>query len=64
MTRDRMAGSWKQFTGMMREVRGRLLADEAVIRRGRRDRLLGRILRRHGLALEALRPSIRCGGRA
>jgi uncharacterized protein YjbJ (UPF0337 family) len=64
MTRDRMAGNWKQFIGMMREVWGRLLADEAIIREGRRDRLLGRILQRHGVALDALRPSIRCGGRA
>lgn len=64
MARDRMAGNWKQFTGTMREVWGRLLADEAIVRRGRWDRLSGRILQRHGVALDALRPSIRCGSRA
>ncbi|MCG7362550.1 CsbD family protein [Roseomonas sp. ACRSG] len=64
MTRDHMAGCWKQLTGMAREGWGRLLADEVIIRRGRRDRLLGRILQRHGMALDALRPSIHHGGRA
>lgn len=52
MTRDRIAGSWKQMTGMMREGWGRLMADEAAIRRGQRDRLIGRIQQRHGVTLD------------
>jgi uncharacterized protein YjbJ (UPF0337 family) len=65
MSRDHMAGNWKQFTGMVREGWGRFLADEAIIRRGQRDRLLGRILQRHGVVLHApCHSSIRCGGRA
>lgn len=65
MTRDRMAGSWQQFLGMMREGWGRLLADEAAIQTGQRERLLGRVLQRHGVALDTPRRMfLRCGGRA
>jgi hypothetical protein len=45
----------------MREIRGRLMAEEAIQRRGRLSRLLGRILQRHGVAPDALRhPPLRC----
>jgi hypothetical protein len=55
MTRDRMAGGWKRCSGAMREVRGRLMAEEAIQRRSRLSRRLGRILQRHGVAPVALR---------
>jgi uncharacterized protein YjbJ (UPF0337 family) len=52
MTRDRIAGSWKQMAGMMRESWGRLVADKAAISQGQRDRLIGRIQQRHGISLD------------
>jgi uncharacterized protein YjbJ (UPF0337 family) len=65
MTRDRIAGGWQQLAGFMRESWGRLLANKAIVRRGQRERLLGRILHRHGVALDApRRAALRCGGRA
>jgi uncharacterized protein YjbJ (UPF0337 family) len=68
MTRDRMAGSWKQLSGAMRECWGRLMADRVAIQRGQRDRLLGRIQMRHGVALDAphraAHAAAHCGSRA
>jgi len=52
MNQDRIQGRWKQLKGKLREHWGRLTDDDLDIIAGRRDQLLGRIQRRHGLAQE------------
>ncbi|MDB5368593.1 MAG: hypothetical protein JWP20_151 [Roseomonas sp.] len=62
MTRDRMAGSLKQISGMMKERWGRLVADDAATRRDQRNQLVGHIPQRHGVLRDALhRQSLRHG---
>jgi uncharacterized protein YjbJ (UPF0337 family) len=50
MNHDRIEGRWKQFKGKVKEQWGKLTDDDLDVIAGRRDQLLGRIQRRHGLA--------------
>lgn len=48
MNRDRVEGSWKQFSGKLREQWGKLTRDDLGMDAGRRDQLAGSIQVRHG----------------
>lgn len=49
---DQLAGQWKQFRGSVREAWGRLTDDDLEQVRGNRDKLVGRIQERYGIAKE------------
>lgn len=49
---DQLAGQWKQFRGNVREMWGRLTDDDLEQIKGNRDKLLGRIQERYGIARE------------
>ncbi len=59
MNRDRVEGSWKQFSGSLREQWGKLLGDESGVNAGRRDRLAGNIQVRHGDSQEEAERQVR-----
>ena len=50
MNHDRIAGSWKQIRGKVKEQWGKLTDDDLDVISGKRDQLLGRIQERHGIA--------------
>jgi uncharacterized protein YjbJ (UPF0337 family) len=49
-TWDRIAGNWKQFRGEVRKQWGKLTDDDLEQVRGERDKLVGRIQERYGVA--------------
>ena len=48
MNRDLVEGSWKQFSGKLKEQWGMLIRNESSTDAGRRDQLAGSIQVRHG----------------
>lgn len=52
MNQDRIEGRWKEIRGRVKERWGKLTDDDLDVIAGRRDQLLGRIQRRHGVARE------------
>jgi uncharacterized protein YjbJ (UPF0337 family) len=50
MNWDRIEGSWKQFTGKIRENWGKLTDDDIAVVDGKQERLIGRIQERYGVA--------------
>jgi len=54
MNRDRVEGSWKQFSGKLKERWGRLTHDESGIDAGKHDQLAGSIQVRHGNSKEEI----------
>jgi uncharacterized protein YjbJ (UPF0337 family) len=50
MNKDRMAGSWKQIKGKMKEQWGKLTDDEIDQMEGNSDQLAGKLQERYGLA--------------
>ena len=50
MNSQRIKGNWKQFKGRMRERWGKLTHHELHILRGKRDKLMGKVQERYGLA--------------
>ena len=49
-TWDKIAGNWKQFRGEVRQQWGKLTDDDLEQARGERDKLVGRIQERYGIA--------------
>lgn len=49
---DQVAGNWKQFRGEVRKQWGKLTDDDMEQIRGERDKLVGRIQERYGVAKE------------
>jgi len=49
-TWDKIAGNWKQFRGEVRQQWGKLTDDDLEQVRGERDKLVGRIQERYGIA--------------
>ena len=47
---DKIAGNWKQFRGSVRQQWGKLTDDDLEQTRGERDKLVGRIQERYGIA--------------
>ena len=52
MNQDRVQGSWLKFKGKVKEQWGKLTDDDLDVIAGKRDQLLGKIQKRHGLTLE------------
>jgi uncharacterized protein YjbJ (UPF0337 family) len=50
MNHDRIQGNWKQVKGKIKEQWGKLTDDDLDVIAGKRDQLLGRIQKRHGVA--------------
>ena len=50
MNQDRLAGEWKQFKGKVKEKWGKLTDDDLTYIDGKRDRLVGRLQGRYGIA--------------
>lgn len=49
---DQIAGNWKQFRGEVRKQWGKLTDDDMEQIRGERDKLVGKIQERYGIAQE------------
>jgi len=49
-TWDKIAGNWKQLRGSVRQQWGKLTDDDLEQARGERDKLVGRIQERYGIA--------------
>lgn len=49
---DRIAGSWKQMTGKVKEQWGKLTDDDLTMAEGNYDQLVGRIQERYGYSRE------------
>ncbi|MCF8503955.1 MAG: CsbD family protein [Caulobacter sp.] len=47
---DRAEGSWKEFTGKVKEQWGKLTDDDLTVIAGKRDQLAGKIQERYGYA--------------
>lgn len=52
MTNDKIAGKWKQLKGSAKEKWGELTEDDLDQAEGKRDKLVGRIQERYGIAKE------------
>jgi uncharacterized protein YjbJ (UPF0337 family) len=50
MTRDHIEGKWKQCSGYVIEMWGKLTHNDATIIRGKRDQLFGIIQERYGVS--------------
>jgi uncharacterized protein YjbJ (UPF0337 family) len=59
MNWDTVKGNWQQMTGTVKEQWGKLTDDDLTAIEGQRDRLLGRIQERYGLAREAAEAQLR-----
>jgi uncharacterized protein YjbJ (UPF0337 family) len=53
MNWDRIEGNWRQLKGAIKERWGKLTDDDLDVIAGRRDRFLGKLQERYGLAREA-----------
>lgn len=49
---DRVEGSWKEFTGKVKEQWGKLTDDDLTVIAGKRDQLAGKIQERYGYATD------------
>ena len=49
---DRVEGSWKEFTGKVKEQWGKLTDDDLTTIAGKRDQLAGKIQERYGYATD------------
>ena len=49
---DQIAGNWKQFRGEVRKQWGKLTDDDLEQMHGERDKLVGKIQERYGIAKE------------
>ena len=50
MNHDRIAGSWKQIRGKVKEQWGKLTDDDLMEIQGRREQLIGKIQTRYGIS--------------
>jgi uncharacterized protein YjbJ (UPF0337 family) len=52
MNFEQLEGKWKQYKGQVRENWGHLTDDDLQVIGGKRDKLIGRIQERYGIAKE------------
>ena len=52
MNWDQIAGQWKQFTGSIKQEWGKFTDDDLDYIAGTKDRLIGRLQQKYGLAQE------------
>lgn len=55
---DRVEGSWKQFTGKVKEKWGKLTDDDLDVIEGKRTELAGRLQERYGYAKDEAEKNI------
>ena len=55
---DRVAGTWKQIKGKVKEKWGNLTDDDLDVIDGRRDQLEGKIQERYGLEKDKVRRDV------
>lgn len=60
---DQIEGNWKLFKGCVKETWGKLNDDEIHQIAGRRDRFIGKLQERYGIAREDADAQIRKWGR-
>lgn len=53
MNWDQIEGNWKQFKGSAREQWGKLTDDDVDVIAGKRDKLIGKVQEKYGIAKEA-----------
>lgn len=53
MNWDQIEGNWKQFKGKVKEKWGKLTDDELETIGGKKDRLVGKLQERYGIAKDA-----------
>lgn len=53
MNRDQLEGNWRQIKGAIQERWGKLTDDDLDVIDGRRERLVGKLQERYGLAKAA-----------
>jgi uncharacterized protein YjbJ (UPF0337 family) len=53
MNKDTLKGEWTQIKGRVKEQWGKLTDDDMTMMEGRRDRLVGSIQERYGIAKDA-----------
>ena len=58
MNWDRIQGSWKQFTGQVKEQWGKLTDDEIAELNGNREQLEGKIQERYGYAKDQAKKEV------
>jgi uncharacterized protein YjbJ (UPF0337 family) len=59
MNWDEAAGKWSQFKGTVKEKWGKLTDDDLTQIDGNRDRLVGKIQERYGIAKEAAEEQVK-----
>jgi uncharacterized protein YjbJ (UPF0337 family) len=50
MNHDQLEGQWKQLKGRVKEKWGKLTDDDLTVVEGMRDRLVGKVQERYGIA--------------
>jgi uncharacterized protein YjbJ (UPF0337 family) len=50
MNWDQIEGNWKQFNGRVKETWGKLTDDDLEVISGKRDKLLGKLQEKYGIA--------------
>lgn len=50
MNWDQIAGNWKQLKGNVKQQWGKLTDDDLTVAEGSRDKLVGRVQERYGIA--------------
>jgi uncharacterized protein YjbJ (UPF0337 family) len=58
MNADLLKGQWNQLKGQVRSSWGKLTDDDVEVVEGDRDRLIGRIQERYGMAKEEARRQV------
>jgi len=59
MNWDRISGDWKQFKGQAKQSWGKLTDDDVTYIEGSRDKMVGKIQERYGIAKDEAEKQVR-----
>ena len=59
MNWDRISGDWKQFKGQVKQSWGKLTDDDVTYIEGSRDKMVGKIQERYGIAKDEAEKQVR-----
>ena len=59
MNWDRISGDWKQFKGQVKQSWGKLTDDDVTYIEGSRDKMVGKIQERYGVAKDEAEKKVR-----
>ena len=59
MNWDRISGAWKQFKGQVKQSWGKLTDDDVTYIEGSRDKMVGKIQERYGVAKDEAEKQVR-----